>query len=392
VKPSSQQDIPPIAVYVHWPFCESKCPYCDFNSHVRAAVDTDAFAAAYIREIDYFAGLMPAATCSSIFFGGGTPSLMPPSAVVAIIERILAQWPTADLPEITLEANPSSVEAGRFGAYREAGVNRLSLGVQSLRDQALEFLGRRHDAAEARRAMGLALDIFPRVNFDLIYARPGQTLREWKDELDEVLEYGAGHLSLYQLTIERGTAFYAAQKRGELNIPGEGPGLALFDLTQEITNQAGLPAYEISNHARAGEECRHNLNYWNGGTYIGVGPGAHGRFRGSEEGSWIASALTRSPEAWLKAVEKNKWRAGELTPLSTRDRALEILMMGLRLTKGIDKDSFATTVGAPVEEILSAAATGRAAESELLENHPDRIVVTPKGQRVLDRLLVEIVA
>ena len=386
VKPS------PIAVYVHWPFCESKCPYCDFNIHVREAVDADAFTAAYLKELDHFAELVSGATCTSIFFGGGTPSLMPASAVAAIIERILKRWPAADLPEITLEANPTSVEASRFRDYRQAGVNRLSVGVQSLRDESLKMLGRGHDAAEARRAMHLALEIFARVNFDLIYARPGQTTTEWQGELEEVLGYGAGHLSLYQLTIERGTAFYAAQKRGELVVPDEDTALALYDLTQNVTTRAGLPAYEISNHARAGEECRHNLKYWNGGAYIGIGPGAHGRFGGFGAAPWLASSLPRSPERWLKAVDKADWGVGDLIRLSSRQRALEILMMGLRLASGIDKARFAAAAGVPVEEILSAAATARAAESQLLENHQDRIVVTPKGRRVLDRLLVEIVA
>ena len=391
---SSRQNVKPspIAVYVHWPFCESKCPYCDFNSHVREAVDADAFTAAYLKELDHFGELVPGATCTSIFFGGGTPSLMPPSAVAAIIERILKRWPARDLSEITLEANPSSVEAGRFRDYRQAGVNRLSVGVQSLRNESLKMLGRRHDAAEAKRAMHLALEIFARVNFDLIYARPGQTTADWQGELEEVLGYGAGHLSLYQLTIERGTAFYAAQKCGELVVPDEDTALALYDLTQDVTTKAGLPAYEISNHARAGEECRHNLNYWNGGAYIGIGPGAHGRFGGFGAAPWLASSLPRSPEAWLNTVEKANWGAGDPTGLSSRQRALEILMMGLRLTGGIDKARFAAAAGAPVEEILCASATARAAESQLLENHQDRIVVTPKGRRVLDRLLVEIIA
>ena len=359
---------------------------------MREAIDTDAFTAAYLKELDHFGERVPGASCTSIFFGGGTPSLMPPSAVAAVIERILKRWPAADLPEITLEANPSSVEADRFRDYRQAGVNRLSVGVQSLRDESLKILGRRHDAAEARRAMGLALEIFDRVSFDLIYARPGQATADWQAELEEVLGFGAGHLSLYQLTIERGTAFHAAQKRGEIVVPDEDTALALYDLTQDATAKAGLPAYEISNHARAGEECRHNLGYWNGGAYIGIGPGAHGRFRGAGEAPWLARSLARSPEAWLQAVEKNNWGAGDLTRLSPRQRALEILMMGLRLSGGIDKARFTAAAGAPVEEILSASATARAAESQFLENHQDRIVVTPKGRRVLDRLLVEIVA
>lgn len=382
----------PLSVYVHWPFCESKCPYCDFNSHVRRRFDAKAFLAAYLRDIDYFADLLGPAQCTTIFFGGGTPSLMPPETVAAVIEGIRNRWPSPTEPEITLEANPSSVETDRFRDYRSAGVNRLSLGVQSLRDESLSFLGRLHDAETARVAMEIALSVFPRVSFDLIYARPGQTPRQWKDELREVLGYRPGHLSLYQLTIEPGTAFYSAQQRDALTLPDEETALALYDLTQEQTLKAGLPAYEVSNHARPGEECRHNLAYWTGGQYVGVGPGAHGRFKNRGNGAWIASAHRRSPEAWLKGLKSNGGASVTLSPLSPGERRAELLLMGLRLAGGIDRDRFAAATGAPLEAALSKAGLARAADAHLIRFGDRSLAATPKGLRLLDHLLADITA
>ena len=288
-------------VYVHWPFCASKCPYCDFNSHVRAEIDEARWRAALVRELDHFAALAPGRTVTSIFFGGGTPSLMAPATVAAVIERTANHWRLAGDVEITLEANPTSVEAGRFAGYRDAGVNRVSLGVQSLDDRALGFLGRGHDAAEARAAVAVAHARFPRVSFDLIYARPGQSPAAWRRELAEALQIAGEHLSLYQLTLEPGTAFHARAARGALALPGGDAAAALYDVTQEVLEGAGLPAYEISNHAVPGAESRHNLTYWRSGDYLGVGPGAHGRLTGG--GAVLAIAQTRSPERWLAAVE-----------------------------------------------------------------------------------------
>lgn len=384
-----------LAVYVHWPFCESKCPYCDFNSHVRDHVDTAAYGRAYLGELQNFKALSGAASCSSIFFGGGTPSLMPPALVAGIIEAVWNLWPSAPEAEVTLEANPSSVEAGRFRAYRQAGVNRLSLGVQSLEDQALKRLGRLHDAAGARKAMTTALDIFERVNFDLIYARPGpdgpEPPGDWRRELGEVLSFGAGHLSLYQLTIEPGTAFHTAFRKGELPMPGEDASLALFDLTRELTEKAGLVAYEVSNHARDGEPCRHNLEIWRGGAYIGVGPGAHGRFQMAGSDLWSASQQPRTPENWLRAATGDDGSATIIEELEPLDRARELLLMGLRLEGGVERKGFQAKSGMALEDALSAEGLAAALEGGLIIDDEDHLKVSPRGLRVLDGLLLEII-
>lgn len=342
---------PGFGIYVHWPFCLQKCPYCDFNSHVRhGGWDEARFLAAYRAELGVMAGLhdrglvdgrRPEVT--SIFIGGGTPSLMQPATVAAILERISELWPVSGDAEITLEANPNSVEAERFQGYRAAGVNRVSIGVQALDDDELKRLGRLHSAAEALAAIAVAKDVFQRVSFDLIYARPGQTPDAWREELAKALDLAEGHLSLYQLTIEPDTPFAELHRRGRLVVPDGEAALALYEITQEMTEAAGLPAYEISNHARPGEESRHNLLYWRYGAYAGVGPGAHGRLiRG---GVRHATATERNPEQWVARVTEAGHGLTEHTPLTRAEEADEMLLMGLRLSEGLDLRRFASETG-----------------------------------------------
>jgi len=322
-------------VYVHWPFCAQKCPYCDFNSHVRfGGIDEARFRAAFLRELETTAERIGPRTVSSIFFGGGTPSLMQPETVGAILDRIAALWSVGAGAEITIEANPGSVEAARFRGYRAAGVNRASLGVQSLRDDILKSLGRIHSVAEAKAAIEVARSTFDRFSFDLIYARPRQTPEEWRAELHEALSLGAPHLSLYQLTIEQGTPFAALHAAGKLVVPDEEAASALYAVTQELTAAAGLPAYEISNHAPAGEESRHNMLYWRYGEYAGIGPGAHGRL--DWDGTRHATSTERGPEAWATRVEEHGHGLLETAPLTLPEQADEALLMGLRLVEGID--------------------------------------------------------
>jgi len=332
-------------VYIHWPFCAQKCPYCDFNSHVRfGGWDEARFLAAYLRELDEVKARIGRQEVYSIFFGGGTPSLMQPSTVAAILDHIANLWRVQPGAEITLEANPNSVEAERFAGYRAAGVNRVSIGVQSLRDDELKRLGRLHSVAEARTAIDIARRTFDRFTFDLIYARPGQTLYGWRTELTEALAMGSDHLSLYQLTIEPDTPFAELHARGKLIIPDPDAALDLYALTQDMTAAAGLPAYEISNHARPGQESRHNLLYWRYGAYAGIGPGAHGRLV-LPDGSRIAMATERNPERWAERVETNAHGFTDETPLSAEEQADEMLLMGLRLTEGIDLDAMARRFG-----------------------------------------------
>ena len=334
-------DEPGFGVYIHWPFCAQKCPYCDFNSHVRfGGWDEDRYLAAYKRELSHTAARIAATpdrgrrTVTSIFFGGGTPSLMKAETVAAILDHIAGLWPVDDDAEVTLEANPGSVEAGRFAGYRTAGVNRVSIGVQSLRDADLKRLGRIHSVAEAKAAIAIANRTFERVSFDLIYARPEQTLESWRAELGEALALAAGHLSLYQLTIEPETRFADLYAKGRLVIPPAEAAHDLYALTQELTAAAGLPQYEISNHAKPGEESRHNLLYWRYGEYAGVGPGAHGRLH--DPGAHLATSTERNPERWLADVEAHGHALTEEEALSPGERADEALLMGLRLTEGID--------------------------------------------------------
>ncbi len=379
---------PGFGVYVHWPFCASKCPYCDFNSHVRmAGVDEPRFAAAFAREIAHMAARAPGRTVTSIFLGGGTPSLMKPETVGNVLDRIAAAWPVARDVEITLEANPSSVEAERFAGYRAAGVNRVSLGVQALNDADLKALGRLHSVAEARRAIEIAARTFERFSFDLIYARPAQTPGAWRDELSEALTMMRDHMSLYQLTIEEGTPFAGLHRAGKLAVPAPELADTLFEITQELTEAAGIPAYEISNHARPGAESQHNLTYWRYGDYAGVGPGAHGRL--VVDGVRNALMTERQPEAWAEAVERQGHGIVEEASLTSAEEADEMLLMGLRLTEGIDLRRLEALGGVRP----SRAAIERLAKLALLEQRtPDHLVATRAGRFVLNELVLQLSA
>lgn len=379
---------PGFGVYVHWPFCASKCPYCDFNSHVRmAGVDEPRFAAAFAHEIAHMAARAPGRTVTSIFLGGGTPSLMKPETVGNVLDRIAAAWPMARDVEITLEANPSSVEAERFAGYRAAGVNRVSLGVQALNDADLKALGRLHSVAEARRAIEIAARTFERFSFDLIYARPAQTPESWRTELSEALEMMRDHMSLYQLTIEEGTPFAGLHRAGKLVVPAPELADTLFEITQELTEAAGIPAYEISNHARPGVESRHNLTYWRYGDYAGVGPGAHGRL--VVDGVRHALMTERQPEAWAEAVERQGHGIVDDASLTSPEEADEMLLMGLRLTEGIDLRRLEALGGVRP----SRAAIERLAKLALLEQRaPDHLVATRAGRFVLNELVLQLSA
>ncbi|HVH03675.1 MAG TPA: radical SAM family heme chaperone HemW [Amaricoccus sp.] len=369
-------------VYVHWPFCAAKCPYCDFNSHVRAAVDQARWCRALVAEIAAAAADTPGRSVGTVFFGGGTPSLMPPETVAAALDAIGRGWRLAEGSEVTLEANPTSVEAGRFRGYRDAGVNRLSLGVQALDDADLRALGRRHDVAEAVRAFEVARAIFPRVSFDLIYARQGQTPAGWRRELGLALAMAVDHLSLYQLTIEPGTRFGDLAARGRLRgLPAAAAGAEMFRATQEICDRAGLPGYEVSNHARPGGESRHNLVYWRYGDYAGIGPGAHGRL--TVGGTRWATEAIRVPEAWLAAVEAGSGRVASRTAVTPGEQAVEMAIMGLRLAEGIDPGRYAALAGEPVPELRIA----ELADLGLVARDHGRLRVTAKGRPLLDAVL-----
>ncbi|PZQ59928.1 MAG: coproporphyrinogen III oxidase [Sphingomonas taxi] len=374
---------PPLALYIHWPFCVSKCPYCDFNSHVRATVDEAQWHAALLADLAHEAALLPGRRLGSIFFGGGTPSLMPPATVAALIDAATAAWPPVDGLEITLEANPSSVEAARFADIAAAGVNRVSLGLQALDDAALAFLGRAHDVREGLGALDVAQGHFARVSFDLIYARPGQSLAGWEAELARALSFGTEHLSLYQLTIEPGTRFATEAAAGRLTIPDGDAAADLFELTRARTAAAGLPAYEISNHARPGAESRHNLAYWRYRDYVGIGPGAHGRRQR------LATLRRRKPENWLAAIARNGHGIESEEPLDPATRASEALLMGLRLAEGVDLDAIAAMSGLPVAALVDPAAI--AALPGLIERDGARLRVTEAGMILLDAILPRVV-
>ncbi len=376
---------PGFGIYFHWPFCLSKCPYCDFNSTVAEAVDSLRWRTALLRELDFFAAKKPEGLVTSLFFGGGTPSLMAPATVAALIERVTTLWPCAATLEITLEANPSTVEMSRFLDFRAAGVNRLSLGIQSLDEAALRFLGRGHDVAQALSALELAQRIFPRFSFDLIYTRPGQTVEAWSRELRQALALGADHLSLYQLTIEEGTAFAPQFARGAWCLPDEDTDVRLFELTREMTVAAGLPAYEVSNYARPGEECRHNLTYWLGGDYIGVGPGAHGRVAGT------AFRQHRASTIWLERVERDGHATQAADLLSRERRSQEVLLMGARLTSGLDAETFQAVTGASLWEALDGEAMNRMIEGGFVIKTTTGLAVTEKGVLVLNAVIGELV-
>jgi putative oxygen-independent coproporphyrinogen III oxidase len=385
--PTGDRD-PGFGVYVHWPFCLSKCPYCDFNSHVRgAAPDEKRYLAAFRAEIRNRAASSPGRIVRSIFFGGGTPSLMKPDTVRGVIDAIGAAWRLAPDAEITLEANPTSVEAERFRGYREVGVNRVSIGVQALNDPDLKALGRRHTVDEALTAVALAASVFPRFTFDLIYGRPGQTLAEWRAELKRGLELVGDHVSLYQLTIEPDTIFERLRDAGKLKLPDEDLSLAMFSATRELTDARGLPAYEVSNHARPGAESRHNLVYWRYGEYAGIGPGAHGRLLTAT--GRLAQETERHPEMWLTQVESEGHGLVESEALTREEQGDEFLLMGLRLREGIDPKRFATIAGRELdrERVKSLVEDGF-----IERDASGHIRVTPMGAPLLDTVVADVAA
>lgn len=377
---------PGFGVYLHWPFCAAKCPYCDFNSHVRhQPVDQPRFVAAFLKEMEAVRAMSGSRTVTSIFIGGGTPSLMEPSTVEAILDGVARTWNVPAGIEVTLEANPSSVEAERFRGYRAAGVNRVSMGVQALNDADLRFLGRLHNVEEALRAIRLARDIFPRMSFDLIYARPGQTVEDWEGELVQAINLAVDHLSLYQLTIEEGTPFFKLHEAGKLVVPDGDLSAVLYEATQEITARHGMPAYEVSNHAQPGAESRHNLTYWRYGDYAGIGPGAHGRLtRGTQK---IATATERNPEAWLSLVETRGQGILDNELLGSDEQADELLLMGLRLREGVDLARW---------QQLSGRDLDPAREAFLLEHGfverigNSRLRCTPAGMLILDSVVADL--
>lgn len=377
---------PGFGVYVHWPFCAAKCPYCDFNSHVRhQPVDQPRFVSAFLTEMAEAHRLSGPRTVTSIFMGGGTPSLMDPATVEAVLSGIAKFWHVPDGIEITMEANPSSVEATRFRGYRAAGVNRVSLGVQALNDRDLKFLGRLHNVEDALKAIGLARDIFPRMSFDLIYARPNQTVEDWEQELKQAVSYAVDHLSLYQLTIEEGTPFYGLHKAGKLIVPDGEQSAVLYEATQEITEGFGMPAYEVSNHAAPGAESRHNLTYWRYGDYAGIGPGAHGRLGMGR--NKIATATERKPEEWLKLVEEQGHGMIDQEVLGLDEQADELLLMGLRLKEGIDLVRW---------QSLSGREPDPDREQFLIEHGfierlgNSRLRCTPAGMLILDAVVADL--
>ncbi|MGH6941789.1 radical SAM family heme chaperone HemW [Hypericibacter sp.] len=377
-------------LYIHWPFCKSKCPYCDFNSHVRAAIDETRWRDGLLRELDHYAAEIardggPPRRLDSIFFGGGTPSLMSPDTVQHLIEGARRHWSFAPDIEITLEANPTSVEVARFRALAQAGVNRVSIGIQALDDRSLKFLGRQHSASEALEAFEAARENFPRFTFDLIYARPGQTPAQWREELQAALARAGGHLSLYQLTIEPGTAFEGAVARGEFSIPDEATQAALYEITQELTGAAGMPAYEISNHARSGEASRHNLVYWRYGDYVGVGPGAHGRL--TLGGRKWATRQHRAPEPWLDLVERDGHATRQRDEVSVEARLEEMTLMGLRLSEGIARQRFIDETGSEPEALFDPAKLDRLIEGGFLVLDEQGLRATPEGRQRLNAVL-----
>ena len=373
------------ALYIHWPFCIRKCPYCDFNSHVRQDVDQARWAAAMLADMRHEAGLAGGNPLESVFFGGGTPSLMPPETVAILLAEAERLWGFSPDIEITLEANPSSVEAAKFVQLAQAGVNRVSLGIQSLRDESLRFLGRLHGVEEGLNAVETAQNSFERVSIDLIYARPGQTESDWQEELSQALLLGTDHLALYQLTIEPGTRFATDVRRGTFDPLADDPAADLFQLTRSMTDEAGLPAYEISNHARVGQESRHNLAYWRYRDYVGIGPGAHGRRSGN------ATFRHKKPENWLEAVEARGEGIRETRHLGLREQASEALLMGLRLTEGLDLAVLSARFGIPQGDLIATNKLRLYCDLGLVGTDGTRVTVTETGMPLLDGLLGELV-
>jgi len=376
---------PGFGIYLHWPFCKAKCPYCDFNSHVRhQPVDELGFAESLARELQWFAGQVPGREVTSIFFGGGTPSLMPPRAVGHVLDEIAARWRVSHDVEVTLEANPTSAEARNFAGYRAAGVNRVSVGMQALSNADLKALGRQHDVEEALEAFRMAARIFPRASFDLIYARPGQSLADWRKELSRALEEQRGHMSLYQLTIEPGTRFADLHARGQLQMPDEDLAAGLFEATQELTEKAGLPAYEISNHARAGQESRHNLLYWRYGEYAGVGPGAHSRLALGDDRRAIV--MEKHPETWRQMVFERGHGVAEDTIVPPAEQASEYLLMGMRIAEGIALDRYRALAGRLPDEAKVVALE----KGGLIHRRGNRLTASVAGRRLLNAVIAEL--
>jgi putative oxygen-independent coproporphyrinogen III oxidase len=373
-----------LAVYVHWPFCRSKCPYCDFNSHVADFVDHRRWRSALLAELAHFAGETRDRTVTSVFFGGGTPSLMDPETVGAVIDGVRKHWPTAPDVEITLEANPTSSEAARFAALRVAGVNRLSVGVQAWDNSALAFLGRTHSAAEAKAAVAMGRELFARFSFDLIYGLPEQSLTTWRSQLAEAVALAGDHLSAYQLTVEPGTLFH---RQGMSEIAPE-TAADFYEATCEQFAAAGMPAYEVSNYARPGGECQHNLAVWRGGDYLGVGPGAHGRLTGNSRTE--ATRQIRTPEKWLSAVETRGHGTAARLALDTRERREELLMTGLRLAEGIERDRFRVLAGCEPEDAVDAVGLARLIDGGFLVRDAAGVRATPAGRQRLNAVLVQL--
>jgi putative oxygen-independent coproporphyrinogen III oxidase len=387
---SSRNREPGFGIYIHWPFCRSKCPYCDFNSHVRERIDHARWRSALLAELEHYARDTRGRTVTSVFFGGGTPSLMESETVAALIARVRDLWPVADDVEITLEANPTSAEIGKFRAFRAAGVNRVSLGVQSLVAGDLQFLGRQHDAAQALAAVQMAASTFDRFSFDLIYARPKQTLEQWRQELDRALAFAAGHISLYQLTIEPGTQFEQAVARGDFRVLDEERAAELYEATVERLASAGLADYEISNFAKPGEESRHNLTYWRYGDYVGIGPGAHGRLTlGSGK---FATRQHRAPEAWLDLVERNGHATRQRDPVTRAERRNEMLMMGLRLKEGVPLARIEAESGHPIALALDQTRLRRLIDGGFLSRDEHSLAASQSGRQRLDAVLAALVA
>ena len=382
-------------VYVHWPFCLSKCPYCDFNSHVREAVDQARWRSALIAELRHYQARTADRIVDSVFFGGGTPSLMPPETVGAVIAAIRDLWPVANDVEITMEANPTSVEAARFEAVRAAGVNRVSLGVQALDAEALRFLGRAHGVDEALAAIATAREVFARFSFDLIYARPGQTLAAWRAELARALDLAGEHLSLYQLTLERGTRFWQEHARGSFTMPDEEIAAVLYEETNALMAARGLPAYEISNYARPGAACRHNLIYWRYEDYVGIGPGAHGRYAVDRSDVALGKRATRQasgPEAWLEGVEAHGHATAEAHVVDCQEMPREALMMGLRLVEGVARERFRALTGVDVLDAVEARALSSLTDGGFLSLDETTLRATDAGRQRLDAVLARLLA
>jgi len=375
-------------LYIHWPFCVSKCPYCDFNSHVADGVDANAWQRSLLAELDHYGIKTKGRRLDSVFFGGGTPSLMPPAIAAALLDRLAEYWVVPADIEVTLEANPSSIEARKFADFRAAGVNRVSVGIQSFDDTALRFLGRAHSAEEASQAITIAQQSFDRVSFDLIYALPGQTRAAWAAELCAALSRGTGHLSLYQLTIEKGTPFYSDHRKGVFALPEEDLAADLYELTGEITSNAGFRAYEVSNYARSGQESRHNLVYWQSGDYIGVGPGAHGRL--TLNGERLRTEQIPGPARWLSAVAADGHATRVFDPVGKTEQIDEFLMMGLRLADGIDRALFAEIVGRPLQDCVDTAKAALLQEAGLLTSDERGLRATTAGMQRLNAIIAAI--